>query len=107
VSPGGTGDALRATLLLSGVLVSRDGEDSPVTHTPVAYAGTRLGLSSDLFLTWRLLGPVGLWGGGRFQWFPGFGSVGRQFTFLGEAPVSTTTAPLVQLVLQLGLGVEL
>jgi hypothetical protein len=107
VSPGGTGDALRATLLVSGVLASRDTENSPVTHTPVAYAGTRLGLSSDLFLTWRFLGPVGLWGGGRFQWFPGFGSAGRQFTFLGEAPVASTTAPLVQLVLQLGLGVEL
>ncbi len=106
VVPPGTGDALRATALASALLGVRGDETSPVGAALLSPATTRLGLSADLSLAWRFAGPLQLFAGARLHWLPEFGGRGRQFTFLGDATVSSQTASLVQVVLQAGIGIE-
>lgn len=106
VVPPGTGDALRVTALASALFGARDDEHTAVGAQLLSPATTRIGLSSDLLLAWRFAGPLQLFGGARVQWFPDFGGAGRQFSFLGDATVSSQSASLLQFVLQAGVGIE-
>lgn len=106
VVPPGTGDALRVTALASAALGSRGDETSARGALLLSPATSRLGLSTDLDLAWRIAGPVHLFAGARMQWFPDFGGAGRQFVFLGDAVLSSQTASLMQFVLQAGVGIE-
>jgi len=108
VFPGGTGDRMRVTALGSLVVVSR-GEERDPAHDDLllSRAASRVGVSAEIFAAYRFAGAFQLFVGGRTTVLPGFGAQGRQFSYLGDAGTTTTLAPLVQLSLVLGLGVEL
>jgi hypothetical protein len=105
VAPGGTGDRLRLTGILAGVLAAR-GEERRTNDALLSEASARLGLSGDVLASVRFAGPWTVFAGLRALWLPSVGSRGRQFSYLGAAPVSTETASLVQLGLLIGLGVD-
>ncbi len=106
VVPPGTGDTLRVTALASAALGSRGDERAARGDLLLSPATSRLGITSDLAVAWRFAGPVQLFAGARLHWFPEFGGAGRQFTFLGDAVLSSQTASLMQFVLQAGVGIE-
>lgn len=106
VVPAGTGDSLRFTVAASAVLGFRGDELLAGTRTVLSPATTRFGAAAELYAAWRLLGPLLLHAGARLQGFPGFGGTGRRFSFLGDAPLAGDSAPLVQVIVFAGIGVE-
>lgn len=107
VVPPGTGDSLRATATASALLGVRDDERTTNRRAVVlSPATTRLGLSAELSLAWRIVGPLQVFAGARLHWFPDFGNRGRDFTFFGDASASNDAASLVQMVLLAGVGIE-
>ena len=60
----------------------------------------------DVLASVRFAGPWTVFAGLRAMWLPSVGSRGRQFSYLGAAPVSTESASLLQLGLLIGLGVD-
>lgn len=105
VAPGGTGDRLRLTALLSGAVVAR-GEERRTDGALLSEAVARLGLVGDVLVGLRFAGPWTVFAGLRTLWVPGVGPRGRQFSNLGAATVTTETASLVHLGALIGLGVE-
>lgn len=105
VAPGGTGDRLRLTGILSGVLAART-EERRDNNALLSEASSRLGLMGDVLASVRFAGPWTVFAGLRALWLPSVGSRGRQFSYLGAAPISTESASLLQLGLLIGLGVD-
>ena len=105
VAPGGTGDRLRLTGLLAGVLAART-EERRSNGAVLSEASSRLGLMGDVLASVRFAGPWTVFAGLRAMWLPTVGSRGRQFSYLGAAPISTESASLLQLGLLIGVGVD-
>lgn len=105
VVPSGTGDRLRLTGLLAGAVVAR-GEERRADGSLLSEAVARPALLGDVLASLRFAGPWTVFAGLRTLWVPGVGPRGRQFSYLGAAPVSTETASLVQLGVLVGVGVE-
>ncbi|MDB4929893.1 MAG: hypothetical protein JWM10_2377 [Myxococcaceae bacterium] len=105
VAPGGTGDRLRLTGILAGVLAART-EERRANNALLSEGSSRLGLVGDVLASVRFAGPWTVFAGLRALWLPSVGARGRQFSYLGAAPVSAETASLVQLGLLIGLGVD-
>jgi hypothetical protein len=105
VAPGGTGDRLRLTGILSGALAART-EERRTNNALLSEASSRLGLMGDVLASVRFAGPWTVFAGLRALWLPSVGSRGRQFSYLGAAPVSSETASLLQLGVLIGLGVD-
>lgn len=105
VAPGGTGDRLRLTALLSGAVAARV-EERRADGALLSESVARLGLVGDLLVGLRFAGPWTVFAGLRTLWIPDVGPRGRVFSYLGAAPVSTETASLVQLGALIGVGVE-
>lgn len=105
VAPGGTGDRLRLTGLVAGVLAART-EERRANGALLSAASSRLGLMGDALVSVRFAGPWTVFTGLRALWLPSVGSRGRQFSYLGAAPISAESASLVQLGVLLGLGVD-
>nr|MBK7069169.1 hypothetical protein [Deltaproteobacteria bacterium] len=105
VAPGGTGDRLRLTGILSGVLAART-EERRSNNALLSEASSRLGLMGDVLASVRFAGPWTVFAGLRALWLPSVGSRGRQFSYLGSAPISSESASLLQLGVLLGLGVD-
>lgn len=105
VVPAGTGDRLRLTALASMAVLYRGEEraDGVVYATPSG----RVGGVFEALSAVRIAGPLTGWFSLRALWLPWVGSQGRRFSLLGDATVSQETAPLVQISLQAGLGIEL
>ncbi|MBI5514100.1 MAG: hypothetical protein HY909_10055 [Deltaproteobacteria bacterium] len=108
VLPPGTGDRFRASVTVSGLLASRgDERDAARMNVLLSPATTVLGGVGEVLLGVRLFGGIALQTAARVLFVPVVGSRGRQFSYLGDASVSTQTSSLVHLSLQFGLGVEL
>jgi len=106
VVPAGTGDALRLSLVGAAVLGFRGDERIADTPTAIAPETTRFGAAAELGAAWRFLGPLFAHAGARLQGFPGFGTSGRRFSFLGDAPFSGEATSLLQFAVFAGIGIE-
>lgn len=105
--PGGTGDRLRFTGSVSAALGWRGDEVHPGARALLlSPASTRLGLGADLRVGYRFAGIFVVEAGLRSLFFPGFGSRGREFSYLGAAGASQDSASLLHVAALIGLGVE-
>jgi hypothetical protein len=107
IVPPGMGDGLRASLVAAALLANRGDEFTNQNTLLLSSATARLGLSTELTAAWRFAGPLQLFAGARLHWVPSFGRLGRRFSFLGDAPVTTESAALLQVAVHGGLGLEL
>lgn len=107
VVPGGTNDRLRFTGSVSASLAWRGDEvHEGARALLLSPASARLGLGVDLRASYRFWGIFVLDAGLRSLFFPGFGSRGREFSYLGAAGASRDSASLLQIAALIGLGVE-
>ncbi len=106
VVPAGTGDTLRLSAVAAAVLGLRGEERVVDTTGTVSPATSRLGAAAEFSAAWRFLGPLFVHAGARLQGFPAFGTSGRRFSFLGDAPLSGEAASLLQFAVFAGIGIE-